>query len=57
MEVKNSNKKGSTLIIETPAAAKKKVSAVAVKVRGKRLFQDKVEAARKTLNGLKSLPI
>ena len=57
MEVKNNNRKGFAHVIDTPPSAKKKVSAVAVKLREKRLFQDKVEAARKTLTGLKSLPI
>lgn len=57
MKAKKINNKVPTFIVETSPATQKKVSAVAVMIRDKRLFQSKVEAARKTLTGLKSLPI
>ncbi len=56
MKTTKKEKKVSSLIIETPTATRKKVSAVAVKFREKKLFQDKVDAARMSLTGLKVLP-
>ncbi|WP_293302059.1 hypothetical protein [Pedobacter sp. UBA4863] len=49
--VRNSN------VIETPIDAKEKFSVVAATLKGKELFVNKIAEARKSLKGLKSLPI
>ena len=46
-----------TKIISMSTATKKKISKVADEIKGRDLFTDKIELAKKTLQNLKSLPI
>ena len=57
MKKQKDTNKVSTLLIETPAATTKQIRAVAEIIKGKELFQDKIETAKRTLSKLKSLPI
>lgn len=43
--------------IDSPPEVKVKFSTVAANIKGKDLFQNKINAAKKSLQGLKSLPI
>jgi hypothetical protein len=43
--------------IKAPKDAKVKLSIVAASIKDKKLFQTKIEAAKKSLQGFKSLPI
>ena len=44
-------------VIATSAVAKEKMTTVAKNLKGKELFTDKIELAKKSLSDLKSLPI
>jgi hypothetical protein len=44
-------------VISMSAKTKEKIATVAASLKGKDLFTDKIELARKTLGELKSLPI
>lgn len=44
-------------VIDIPAEAKVRFSAVAENIKDKKLFQTKIEAAKRSLEGFKSLPI
>lgn len=44
-------------IISMSRSTKERISAVAKDIKGKELFSEKIELAKKTLSGLKSLPI
>lgn len=46
-----------TKIISMSTETKKKISKVADEIKGRDLFTDKIELAKKTLQNLKSLPI
>ena len=47
----------ATKVISMSKSTKERISAAAQDIRGKELFPAKVELAKKTLSGLKSLPI
>ncbi|UMY64541.1 MULTISPECIES: hypothetical protein [unclassified Flavobacterium] len=57
--VMKTNKSTSTVskVIAASASTKKRIAAVADNLKGKELFSDKVELARRTLSDVKSLPI
>ena len=44
-------------VIATSAVNKEKIASVANQLKGKELFSDKIELAKRTLSELKSLPI
>ena len=44
-------------VISMSAKTKEKIATVAASLKGKELFTDKIELAKKTLGELKSLPI
>lgn len=46
-----------TKVIAMSAKTKARIAAVAASLRGKEIFADKIEAAKKSLSDLKSLPI
>lgn len=47
----------ATKVISMSKSTKERISVVAKDIRGKELFSEKVELAKKTLSNLKSLPI
>ncbi len=47
----------SAKVISMSAKTKEKIGIVANNIRGKELFSDKIELAKRTLSDLKSLPI
>ncbi|UFH34691.1 hypothetical protein [Flavobacterium acetivorans] len=44
-------------VIDIPKDAKVKFSSVAANIKDKKLFQTKIEAAKRSLEGFKTLPI
>lgn len=56
MKTIKTNLKASKVIVASTRTREKIVS-VAEKIKGKELFSDKIELAKKTLSDLKSLPI
>lgn len=44
-------------VISMSAKTKERIATVATSLKGKELFSDKIELAKKTLSELKSLPI
>jgi hypothetical protein len=56
MKTKKTTLKASRVITMT-AKTKEKIATVAASLKGKELFTDKIELAKKTLSELKSLPI
>lgn len=47
----------ATKVISMSKSTKEKISVIAKDIKGKELFSEKVELAKKTLGNLKSLPI
>jgi hypothetical protein len=56
MKTKKTTLKASR-VIPMSAKTKEKIATVAASLKGKELFTDKIELAKKTLSELKSLPI
>lgn len=56
MKTKKTTLKASK-VISMSAKTKEKIATVATTLKGKELFTDKIELAKKTLSELKSLPI
>lgn len=56
MKTEKTTLKAAKVISMSPKT-KEKIAIVAATIKGKELFTDKVESARKTLSELKSLPI
>lgn len=44
-------------VLSASAGAKKRIDSISKKIGSKNLFPEKVDLAKKTLSGLKSLPI
>ncbi len=51
------NSKKTSKVISMSTKTKKKINAIADTLKGKELFTEKIELAKKTLSELKSLPM